>query len=221
MRGRGAFGRPDQRPVPQLHRGFAFSVVRRSEMLTPGQKLLWGRMLELDRSAAGVFEYLEKLAADVGLEPDSCRKLRKELLDVGLLHVHRVKTATGVREFWYCTLPIALDTVPALKREIPAWIASKGQTLDRELGQRKGPAKSAVDSGKICHAPRQSLPPTRTLTSESQTSSPLLDSQSETVIRDCEVQTEKGVQQLQKRTTSDPETEAVMQRWEERRRKAQ
>jgi hypothetical protein len=177
-----AYGSPDERPVPLLHRGWAIAITRRSRELTPAQKLVYERMIELDRGRSGCFESLEGLAGDVALAPDTCRKIRKELLDRGLLHQHRVKTAIGIREFWYCALPFVLDECTRSRKQ---WLQDYGVMLDNLL------ANYAADSGIEVGPGRQTMPPTTETTPIEESAFPVLVCDSESVNRVCERQSVK------------------------------
>src|SRR5262245_12289878 len=92
---RGAFGKPDQRPTPPLHRQWAFAVVLRSREIPDTHKLVYLRILELDRGATGCYASDERLGESIGKAPATVEKAKRQLATWGLAAVHRTRTATS------------------------------------------------------------------------------------------------------------------------------
>jgi Helix-turn-helix domain len=135
------------RPVPVLHRGYSAAVVEMLTSLTPDQKRLFRRYLELDRPRGGrpggCWAKLDTIARRLAMNKDAIKRSRRKLQQLGFL----VRSNTRPPR-WFTTLPDGRelkrpDAVRAGK-ETDAWLTYEASKLDEHL-QRRGRLRTAEE----------------------------------------------------------------------------
>jgi hypothetical protein len=146
------------RPVRVLPRGFSAAVIDMSTVLTPNEKRVFRRILELDRPTeyreGGCFASVASHAKRLAMNPDGFTKVRRELERLGLLVRSRFK---GSAERWFPAMPpgFNLERPCGIRngRATDAWLEQLAATLDEFLEaqrpRRKGPNQRAKSSVKL------------------------------------------------------------------------
>jgi hypothetical protein len=135
------------RPGCVLCRGMAAALVEMSYLLTPNQKRLYRRILELDRPkgfrAGGCFAKVETLARRLAMHPDVVTRTRRQLERLGLLG-RSTGGASPVRWFPMLPAPIAFNWPEGMKpgRMKDEWLLRESHALDTALRARGAGRKS-------------------------------------------------------------------------------
>jgi hypothetical protein len=155
------------RPGPVLHRGYAAALIEMTTALTPNDKRLYRRILELDRPrgyrAGGCFASVASLARRLAMNPKVVIRGRRKLGALGLL-AHDLVTNR-----WFPTLPDAVPAVPPQGirgKAFDVWLLPRGAALDavlfHELDRMDCKRRACKRRGTNSHPERHELSPTGT-----------------------------------------------------------
>jgi hypothetical protein len=142
-----------------LRRGYAAAMIEMSSVLTPNEKRMYRRFLELDRPRAGkpggCFASVKKIAERLAMHPDAVRRGRRDLARYGLL----MPSPEGVNPVrWFPTLPRWVQAEPPETirpgRATDVWLRHEAHQLDAALSAVKQ-EREVAKRGRTKSRPRQ------------------------------------------------------------------